>query len=319
MLHRNVELVARLIDDRLDVTRIARGKIELVRKPIRLSDVIQRAVEVCQPDIDARGLDFGVDAPNFPHIVDADATRLQQVFWNLLRNAIKFTPPGGCVGIRCRCDGDIATVEVNDSGEGIEADALSRIFDAFEQPERSITRQFGGLGLGLTISKSLVEMHGGSIEAQSDGKGRGATFRVRLPIVVAEPRVEPLPAAPRAATRSLRILLVEDHGDTARIMHRLLMRDGHCVERAGDVATALAMANRQRFDLLISDLGLPDRSGLDLMCELRARGSRMPGIALSGYGQEEDIRRSKEAGFGAHLTKPTSPDRLAEVIATIAG
>ena len=164
------------------------------------------------------------------------------MFWNLLKNAIKFTPHGGCVGVRCRLNGQgRIAVEVNDSGIGIAADALPRLFNAFEQAERSISRQFGGLGLGLAISKAMVEMHGGSIEAQSEGKGKGATFRVRLPLVAAPGKAEATaPAAPRKrAVRPLRILLVEDHGVTAKIMSMVLVSDGHEVETAGDVATAL--------------------------------------------------------------------------------
>jgi two-component system, chemotaxis family, CheB/CheR fusion protein len=219
--------------------------------------------------------------------------------------------------VRCWRDGDTAVVEVNDSGEGIEREALSMIFNAFEQAERSITRQFGGLGLGLTICKALVELHGGSIEACSDGKGKGATFRVRLPLATAEPGVERVSEGRSSATRPLRILLVEDHGDTAMMMREVLALHGHDVQHAGDVATALDMAAAREFDLLISDLGLPDRSGLDLMRALRQSGSAVRGIALSGYGQEEDIRRSKEAGFAAHLTKPATPDRLVEEIAAV--
>ena len=196
MVRRNVEMEARLIDDLLDVTRIARGKIELSRSPVELCKVIQRAVEVCKPDIEARRLRFGVDlGPAAPYWVEADVARLQQAFWNLLKNAIKFTPRGGCVGIRCGPDRDGVLVEVHDSGIGIEPEALSRIFNAFEQVERSITQQFGGLGLGLAISKALVEMHGGTIEAYSAGHGKGATFRVRLPLTAPAGR----PEAPAAA------------------------------------------------------------------------------------------------------------------------
>ncbi len=173
MVRRNIELEARLIDDLLDVSRIARGKIELNRSLVEICTIIHRAVEVCKPDIEARGLHFGVDlGPAAPYWVEADAPRLQQVFWNLLKNAIKFTPQGGCVGMRCRPNENHVVVEVNDSGIGIEPGALSRIFNAFEQAERSITQQFGGLGLGLAISKALVEMHGGRIEAHSEGLGR---------------------------------------------------------------------------------------------------------------------------------------------------
>ena len=327
MIRRNVEVEARLIDDLLDVTRIARGKIELDRRPADLREIIQRAVEVCRADIESRQLQFSLDpgsASSYP--IHADAARLQQVFWNLLKNAVKFTLPGGSVQVRCRPDGDEHVLaEVIDSGEGIDPSLLPHIFKPFEQGGRETTRQFGGLGLGLTITRGLVEMHDGTIWAHSDGRGRGATFRVRLPLLKASelgadavsPADNSAPAL-AAAPRPARILLVEDHPDTARIMRRLLMLDGHEVQTAGDIATALDLAgDNGRFDLLISDLGLPDGSGVDLMRELRSRGNRIPAIALSGYGQEEDLRRTHEAGFAAHLTKPTSPDRLAEAIASL--
>jgi len=319
LIGRNVDMETRLIEDLLDVTRLSRGKIELERKPIELEQVLRRVVEVVQGDIDARRLRFGMDAGDGPFIVDADATRMQQIFWNLLRNAVKFTPNGGSVRLACRKDGGRhVVVEIKDSGEGIAGEALERIFNAFEQGERAITRQFGGLGLGLTISKGLVELHGGTIAAQSDGKGQGATFRVRLPLVLAQAHVEAVPAAP-PASRPLRILLVEDHDDTANIMRRLLVADGHEVTQAGDVATALKRVAQGAFDLLISDIGLPDRSGLDFIRELRRLGCLTPGIALSGYAQEEDIQRSREAGFAVHLTKPTSLAKLAAAIAAAAG
>jgi two-component system CheB/CheR fusion protein len=324
MVHRNIEMEARLIEDLLDVARIARGKIELSCKPVDLATIIQCAVEICNADIEARGLDFGVDmGPGAPYWIEADAARLQQVFWNLLKNAIKFTPHGGCVGIRCRSEGTHVAVEVNDSGMGIETEALSRIFNTFEQTERSITRQFGGLGLGLAISKALVEMHGGTIEARSEGRDKGATFCVRLPLAApagslpagGAPEVASPATVPRRVVCPLRILLVEDHGVTAKLMRMALTVDGHTVESAGDVATALELAELHTFDLLVSDLGLPDGSGHDLMRQLRARGHKFPGIALSGYGQEEDIQRSREAGFAAHLTKPASREAVVEAIA----
>lgn len=379
VIRRNVDMEARLIDDLLDVTRIARGKIELSRGPVELCTVIQRAAEVCKPDFEARGLHFGADfGPAAPYWVEGDVSRLQQVFWNLLKNAIKFSPHGGCVGIRCRLEEGRAqgsegrvqgsgvrvqdlgmpgteagegqpvdegsgfrvqdseagaspnpepqtlnpyvVVDVNDSGIGIEPEALLRVFDAFEQAERSITRQFGGLGLGLAISKALVEMHGGTIEAISEGRGKGATFRIRLPRIAPPNQAESrVPAAPaRRAARPLRILLVEDHGVTAKMMRMVLTEEGHTVETAGDVATALELAGRHSFDLLLSDLGLPDGSGHDLMRELRLRGHRFPGIALSGYGQEEDIQRSHRAGFAAHLTKPASREAVVEAVAAVA-
>jgi two-component system CheB/CheR fusion protein len=326
MVRRNVELEARLIDDLLDLTRITRGKIELDKRPIELRTVLQRAVEVCRPDIEARRLHFGVDlGPAATCLVEADTARLQQVFWNLLKNAIKFTPQGGCVGIRCRPgEHGRVSVEVIDSGEGIDPQDLSRIFGAFEQAGRSASRLFGGLGLGLAISRTLVELHGGTIEAHSEGKGKGASFKVQLPTLSVSAAWGPaaqkgrLARARREETRSLCVLLVEDHGDTADMMQRMLESEGHQVQTAGDVATALDMASGQSFDLLISDLGLPDGSGLDLMRELRARGDNLPGIAVSGYGQEQDILQARDVGFAAHVVKPLDMDRLRTVLDDVA-
>jgi two-component system CheB/CheR fusion protein len=327
MVRRNVEFEARLIDDLLDVSRIAQGKVELTRSAVDLSTVIQRAIEVCKAGIQERGLHLGVEmGAAGPYWVEADVPRLQQVFWNLLQNAIKVTPRGGCVGIRCGPSEAHVLIEVCDSGIGIEPESLARIFQAFEQAERSITRKFGGLGLGLAISRALVELHGGQIEAHSAGLGKGATFRVRLPLT-APPEVlvagKPVEASERAASeagavRPLRILLVEDHPVTSELLRKVLTSDGHAVETAGDVATGLELAGRQTFDLLLSDLGLPDGSGYDLIRQLRQRGHAFPAIALSGYGQGDDLQRSHAAGFAAHLTKPASRRAVVEAVAAVA-
>jgi len=321
IVHRHVDMEARLIDDLLDITRIAHGKIELQKQRVQLCTVIQRTVEVCKPDIDARGLHFDVDlGPAEAYWVEADVARLQQVFWNLLKNAVKFTPYDGCVGVRCKPNGKDVVVEVNDSGIGIEPEALSRVFNSFEQAERLITRQFGGLGLGLAISRALVEMHGGTIYARSEGRDKGATFCVHLPLAkpLGQHEEIPLVVDPNRATRSLRILLVEDHSATAKMMQLVLTSAGHTVEMAGDVATALELAGQHSFDLLVSDLGLPDGDGHALMRQLRQYGHRFPGIALSGYGQAEDIQRSLDAGFAAHLTKPASRESVIEAVASAA-
>ncbi len=324
VIRRNAELEARLIDDLLDLTRIVRGKVELDRRPVGVDTILRRAVEVCRPEADARRLHLDLDLSCEPLIVDADAARLQQVFWNVLKNAVKFSPPGGSIAIRCRPDAGDAVVEIRDDGIGIEPDALGRIFNAFEQAERRVTRQFGGLGLGLAISKTLVELHGGTISAASAGPGSGATFTIRLPRCPV-PGVTPAPhraalvpdnGNPRSG-HGVRILLVEDHGDTARILQRLLRSAGYEVETAGNVATALALAVPGRFDLLVSDLGLPDGSGLDLMRGLRAHGCALPGIALTGYGQEEDLERTRAAGFRAHLTKPVDLEQLEGAIDSV--
>jgi two-component system CheB/CheR fusion protein len=320
MIRRSVEMEARLIDDLLDVSRIARGKIEPYKQRVKLATVIDRAVEVCRADLEAGELQFDLDIGAASTCwVEADAVRLQQVFWNLLKNAIKFTPRGGRIGVYCRLDGDHVVTEVSDSGIGIEADAMTRIFRAFEQEQRWTTGQFGGLGLGLAISEALIEMHGGTIEAHSDGRGKGATFRIRLPQASVGARAEAgeTGAAQPAAVSALRILLVEDHPVTARMLEMALRADGHSVQSVGNVGAALELAERMEFDLLLSDLGLPDGSGHDLMRQLRQRGCSLPGIALTGFGQEGDIRRSAEAGFASHLTKPASREAIQSAIAAI--
>jgi signal transduction histidine kinase/ActR/RegA family two-component response regulator len=324
VLRRNVELEARLIDDLLDVTRIARGKLELDKCQSDLVTIIDRAVEVCRPDIEAGRLRFSVDYGARSYLVEADAAHLQQVFWNLLNNAVKFTPAGGRLTIRCRpADGHVL-VEVSDDGVGIDPSALATIFDAFAQAGRPMTRRFGGLGLGLAISKALVELHGGQIEARSEGEDRGSTFVVRLPTLPAgtggnRAAGSETPATVPAAGKRLRVLVVEDHRDTAEMMTRLLELEGHEVRTAANVAAALQAVDREGpFDLLVSDLGLPDRSGLDLMRDLRTRGNGLAGIALSGYGQEIDIEQSRAAGFAAHLVKPADPRVLLDHIERIA-
>ena len=313
IIRRNVELEARLIDDLLDLTRIARGKISLKMDRVNICTVLQRVSDICRPDIEAKRIHFGIDLRNGPHPVNGDAARLQQILWNLLNNSIKFTPEDGCVGIRSyRRNGEVIT-EVNDSGIGIDPQVLPVIFNAFEQGNRRITRQFGGLGLGLAITKRLVEIHGGTIVAESLGKDKGATFRVTLPVAEeAAKRIEEEKEHIRQEHEGspCEILLVEDHRDTATMMKALLEDAGYTVYVAADVAQSLEATNERHFDLLISDLGLPDGSGLDLMAELQRKERRLKGIALSGFGREEDVRRSREAGFTEHLTKPVDLEVL---------
>ncbi|MDB5353632.1 MAG: hybrid sensor histidine kinase/response regulator [Phycisphaerales bacterium] len=322
MIHRNVNLEARLIDDLLDMTRIERGTLNLDRCPVDLRGVLERAVEECRADLEAGGLTLEADTGGGPQLVEADAGRLQQVFSNLLRNAIKFTPAGGRVKVRSRRDGDSCAVEVSDSGAGMDAEFLPRAFSAFEQGDKTYTRK-SGLGLGLAICKTIVDLHGGSITAQSEGRGRGATFVVRLPglVGVRSVQAEKGPTAPDGPcpVKQLRILLVEDHADTARFMRRLLTLDGHAVQWAGDVAAGLKLAAAHEFDLLLSDLGLPDGTGVDLMRTLRREGSTLPGIVISGYGTDQDIARSREAGFAAHLIKPLSSQMLHDAIIGLMG
>jgi CheY-like chemotaxis protein/two-component sensor histidine kinase len=319
MILRNITLEAHLIDDLLDITRIEHGKLSLDRHAIDLRGVLERSVGMCAQEIESCHLIVEVESTNEPQIVHADESRLLQVFTNLLRNAAKFTPSGGNILIRSRCDGAACTVEVTDDGEGIDPEFLPRIFNAFEQREKPHTRR-RGLGLGLAICKVIVELHGGTISARSKGKGRGTTFIITLPgaaVTTPLPAAEKPPAPIEPGTvASLRILLVEDHADTARMMSRILKNDGHTVELAGDMAHGLALAAAQPFDLLLCDLGLPDGTGWEFMHALRAWGSTLPGIVLSGYGQDQDLERSRDAGFMAHLTKPVNLQILREAISS---
>jgi PAS domain S-box-containing protein len=336
MIRRNVELEARLIDDLLDLTRIARGKLELHRREVDARSVLEHALATIERELAEKGMRLEVRLAAEDHRVWADAPRLTQVFWNLLSNAVKFTPPAGSISVRSRVEPRAfgardLIVEVADTGIGIEPEVLPRIFEAFEQTDRRITRKFGGLGLGLAVSRAIVDLHGGRLSVASGGRGQGATFAVRLPLGGIQEDLDetgvwlsrPSRAAERtaAADRSLRILLVEDHEDTAEAMADLLRLIGHEVEVARSVTTALALAATfpgGGIDLVVSDLGLPDGSGHDLMREL-VRLYGWKGIALSGYGMEEDIRRSQEAGFARHLTKPVNLEALRAAIGQVAG
>ncbi len=324
MTRRNVELEARLIDDLLDLNRIIQGKLRLDRKVVDAHHLILEALEICREGIEAARLSVELDLPACRHHVEADAARLQQVAWNLIKNAVKFTPPGGFIAIRTRDDAGKLIVEVSDTGVGIEAGVLSRIFDAFEQGDKSVTQRFGGLGLGLAIGQSLTEAHGGRLRATSPGLGQGATFTLELPTVDAPTQSldagSPAPGTTDSEPSGpIRILLVEDNLDTLRVMERLLKRKGYVVTAADGVLAALRLAEGREFDLLISDLGLADGSGLDLIGKLVAsKSAPIPGIALSGYGMDEDIRRSKEAGFLEHLIKPVDFPSLDAAIRRVA-
>lgn len=322
MVRRNVELEARLIDDLLDLTRVSSGKIQLDRKDVDLHQVVEHAIQTsCAGELATGRRRVEVDLEATGHHLHGDAPRLTQVFWNLLNNAVKFTPEGGTITVRTRDESpNRVAVEITDTGMGIEAEVLPRIFDAFEQGEPDVTRRYGGLGLGLAISKAIVELHGGSIRVRSEGRDRGTTFSVHLPAEpppfesVAPParEVEEMPSA------RLRVLLVEDHSDTAAALADLMRLQGHEVRIAGTVAQALSLAAEEgRIDLVISDLGLPDGNGQDLMRQLAERFG-LRGIALSGYGMEDDVRRSREAGFERHLTKPVNLDALESAIQQVA-
>jgi len=320
VIHRNVELEARLIDDLLDVTRIAQGKIILRHEAVDAHACLRSALAIFKSEVEAKHLKTSLKLEAREHFVWADPARLRQVFWNLFSNAIKFTLEHGRIAVRTFNDGPRLKIEVADTGIGIEPEAMQRIFTAFEQGELTRTRRFGGLGLGLSIAKALVEMHQGNLVAVSEGKDKGTVFTVEL-VTVASVAAEP-PSQPEVAGQNLpeprRILLVEDHEDTLRILARLLRKWGYGVTTANSAKNALERASEQRFDLLVSDLGLPDGSGCDVMREVKARYN-LPAIALSGYGTDEDIRTSLEAGFAEHLTKPVSFQALRMAVQRLVG
>lgn len=316
MIRRNVELEAKIIDDLLDISRITSGKLNLNFESVDVNASIRQVHAMCASQITERTIHVRCDLAGDPGTVRADPARLQQVLWNLLNNAVKFTPEGGSVEIRTeRVGDDHLRIHVQDSGIGIAPELLPQIFNAFEQGDIRITRQFGGLGLGLAITKALVDMHHGTIVAESDGKEKGARFIVTLPLETTADLQTP--TAPveleRAQTAPLHLLVVEDHADTARVLSAHLRRLGFTVTLANTVAGALALVRDEPFDLVVSDLGLPDQSGFELMRQIHAIRP-MPGIAMSGYGMAEDIRMSREAGFAQHLVKPVSIPRLEEAI-----
>jgi signal transduction histidine kinase/HAMP domain-containing protein len=311
MIRRNVELEARLIDDLLDLTRIDRGKVQLNFEVVDAHTLLQNALEICQPEIDRKRLALSLNLGAQKVHMRADPARLQQIFWNLINNAVKFTPPNGQITITTGNDSDQRLrVEIADTGMGIEPEALPRIFDAFEQGGRT---QSGGLGLGLAISKTLVEAHKGMIAAQSPGRNKGSKFALVFPTCEkAEAQIAPTVSAKLAQRQPMRILLVEDHEDTNRSLTNLLRRRGYHVQSALTFQSAVELSSKEKFDVLVSDLGLPDGSGIDLIEKL---ASKPPlGIALTGFGMEQDIRRSREVGFQHHLVKPIDLNKLDSLI-----
>jgi two-component system CheB/CheR fusion protein len=326
MIRRNVELQARLIDDLRDVVHADRGRLRLEAGVTDLHELVARAAEICRPDLDAAGARLVLDLAARRAAVWGDAGRLQQVLWNLVKNAAKFTPPGGTIRIATRevpgRPGDLVpgriVLEVADNGAGIAPEDLSRIFDPFEQGGSAALApaRRGGLGLGLAISRAIVEAHGGSLVAASDGPGTGSRFTLELALEpqppaeaggpaprppVPAPHAPPPPARPG---RPLKVLLVDDNEDVLGYFALALGRRGHAVTVAETVATALDAAASEPFDLLITDLELPDGSGLDLLRALRAEGHAPPAIVLSGYGSTDDLQESRAAGFAEHLIKP---------------
>ncbi len=317
LMERQLEHMVRLVDDLLDVSRISRGVVELVRGPVALQTVIVHALDTVAPQISARRLTLTTELPPAPVMVEGDLTRLAQVVGNLLNNAAKFTPPDGHIGLTVRAEGGEAVIQVRDDGQGMAAELLPRVFDLFSQASRAGGRTHGGLGIGLYLVRRLVELHGGSITAASPGPGQGSVFTARLPMLPAVPTVVDPAAAHRPLVAGRRILVVDDNEDAAALLATILELHGHATLTAHDGPSALAAARAFTPEVAFLDLGLPGMSGHELARELRRRPGleRIALIALTGWGSEEDKRRSAEAGFAHHLTKPVA---IATIEATLA-
>lgn len=323
MMERQLEQMVRLIDDLLDVSRISRGKITLQRQRVELAAVVRQAVETSRPLIDASRHDLTITGPPEPIYVDADVTRLAQVFANLLNNAAKYTEPGGHIAVRIERHGGEAVVAVRDSGVGIPAYMLPELFEMFTQVDRSLERSQGGLGIGLSLVKRLVEMHGGSVAARSDGHGMGSEFIVRLPVVpvLAAPGRD-IAGAPQAGGLSRRrVLVVDDNKDSAFSLAMMLRFMGNETRTAHDGLEALELVPVFQPHLVLLDIGMPRLDGYETARRIREQpwGKSVALVALTGWGQSEDRRRSEEAGFDFHIVKPAEPATLEKLLAGLKG
>jgi PAS domain S-box-containing protein len=321
VIDRQVRVMARLLDDLLDVSRITRGKLDLRRERVDLASVVAAAVETSRPLLDAAGHQLAVDLPAEPVALDADPVRLAQVFANLLNNAAKYTDPGGHVRLSAARTGEVVAVTVADDGMGIAADMLPRLFAMFAQAEPAVHRAQGGLGIGLALVRGLVELHGGSIAARSPGPGRGSAFTVHLPVAAAVPAPPPTPASHPPRASPCRVLVADDLRDSADSMALLLEVMGHDVRTAYDGEQAVTVAGEFRPDVVLLDLGMPKMNGFEACRRIRQQpwGRRVRLVALTGWGQEEDRQRTSEAGFDHHLVKPVSPADLEQVLAAPRG
>jgi CheY-like chemotaxis protein/two-component sensor histidine kinase len=336
-VERNANSQVQLINDLLDVSRIANGQLRLNVQPIELAHIIEAAIDAVRPSAEASGIELQVSLDAQASPISGDADRLQQVIWNLLTNAVKFTPAGGHVQVRLEQADSGVQISVCDSGKGIDPKFLPDVFDRFRQADQTSTRRHGGLGLGLSIVRQLVTLHGGSVEAQSEGEGRGSTFIVRLPRTIAHEATKKhegifastnnTPADSLVRLDDVRVLIVEDEPDTRDVLRTVLEQCGSQVVTADSAAEALRVLGEWKPDVLLSDIGMPEEDGYALISKVRAmeaeRGDTMPGdtmpaIALTAYAKEEDRQRALSAGFQMHVAKPVEPVELAAVVASLA-
>jgi CheY-like chemotaxis protein/anti-sigma regulatory factor (Ser/Thr protein kinase) len=317
VIERQVHHLVRLVDDLLDVSRFTRGRIELKKEPVELSLMVARAIETVSPLLEQRSHRLEVAVPS-GLTVDGDAGRLQQLLVNLLTNAAKYTDPRGTITVSASAESGQAVLSVKDTGIGIAVELVPKLFDLFVQGERALDRAQGGLGLGLTIVKSLVELHGGSIQAKSDGAGKGSEFVVRLPLAehTPPPAIEREPREDPAHERSLRVLVVDDNTDAADLLAEFLRQHGHQTAVAHNGPRALEQAEAFRPEIAVLDIGLPVMDGYELARRLRSVEGldQIRLIALTGYGQPQDRALALAAGFDHHLVKPFDPEQLAPLL-----
>ncbi len=337
-IERNARSQSQIIDDLLDVSRIVAGKMSLDMRPLEVAPIVEAALDTVHPAAQAKSItintDLGTDTPPGTYKVSGDAARIQQTVWNLVSNAVKFTPRGGNVWVGLAREESCVVITVRDDGQGIEPQFLPHVFERFRQADGSSTRRFGGLGLGLSIARHLVEMHGGTIEAQSAGEGQGSTLIVRLPVLAIDDAAPGTNAAPDAVgaahiaipptiLRGLRLLVVEDDADAQQMIIAVLERFGANVSSADDAETGFEMLRRERPDVLISDIGLPIEDGYSLMARIRdlpsAEGGRTPAAALTAFAGPNDRLRALAAGFQVHLAKPVQTSELVVAVAGLAG
>ncbi len=317
MMERQMRHMVRLVDDLLDVSRITRGKMELRKQRVDLAAVVGTAVETSRPLVEAAGHHLTVTLPPQPVFVDGDPVRLAQVFANLLNNAAKYTDRGGKIWLSAERQGSDAVVSVRDTGLGIPREMLGKVFELFTQVDRTLEKSQGGLGIGLTLVRRLAEMHGGSVEARSEGYGKGSEFAVRLPALLVAPSRAEGAAEERAPSSRRRILVVDDNRDSAISLGMMLELMGNEVRTAHDGLEAVRAAEVFRPGVVLLDIGLPKLNGYEAARRIRdeAWGRDMVLIAVTGWGQEEDKRRSKEAGFNFHMVKPVEPADLEKLLA----
>lgn len=329
-IERNARIQARLIEDLLDISRVITGKLQLRLATVSPATVINAAIEAVRPAATAKGITLTVDAADLQE-VQGDPDRLQQVFWNLLSNAVKFTPAGGSVAIRATQEDEALVVTVVDSGPGIDPEFLPYVFDRFRQADATKTRMHGGLGLGLAIVKHLVELHGGAVAVESDGKGRGSRFTVRVPLAIRvidsdeKPASETFAEQPEPAPHTLhriRVLVVEDDADTRQLIGTILRSHGAVVTLTASVGEALEQLRSEKPNVIISDIGMPVVDGYSFARRLRSlppdQGGTIPAIALTAYVNQVDRHEAQAAGFQRHLPKPVSPSVLVSTVAELA-